>query len=265
MNTKVLMLHGNGGASARFQLFREEVRRHQPDYDVVFPELPGFEGRHLGTLPADLWQLFLTPLQEQIANSAPETEWILYGHGIGGSLLLEWAARSWAVPGRPGWKPKGVLLHGCIGASLKERWFPKLMKPLFMRRFIQRLVSWPALRPLWERKLFLTPGAIPEALRRQFFRDYARCAAFPVFFDLIDGAWYDGVQDKTGSGDFYFLWGDRERVVASKYLVYWQRDFPNSQFDIVADWDHFPMLDTPVAFYRKVTDLITQLRSPAFY
>ena len=123
MNTKILMLHGNGGASARFQLFREEVRRHQPDYDVVFPELPGFEGRPLGVLPADPWQLFLTPLQEQIAHSAPETEWILYGHGIGGSLLLEWAARNWSVPARPGWKPKGVLLHGCIGASLKERWF----------------------------------------------------------------------------------------------------------------------------------------------
>jgi len=258
------MLHGNGGASARFQLFREEVLRNQPDFEVVFPKLPGFEGRPLGMLPADPWQPFLAPLQEQIAHSARETEWVLYGHGIGGSLLLEWAAREWAIPGRPNWKPKGVLLHGCIGASLDKRWFPKLMKPMLLRRLIQELVSWPALRPLWERKLFLEPRTIPEELRQQFFRDYARCEAFPVFFDLIDGAWYERIKRAIGSGSFYFLWGDQERVVASKYLVYWQRDFPNSQFEIVPGWDHFPMLDTPVAFYRKVSDLIAHLRSPAF-
>jgi len=252
------MLHGNGGASARFQLFREEVRREAPNYEVLFPELPGFEGRSLGTLPADHWQPFLEPLQTIVATSDPDTQWILYGHGIGGSLLLEWAARDWSLPGRSGWQPKAVLLHGCIGASLKERWFPKLMQPVFLRRLIQTMVSAPVLRPLWERKLFLAPKSIPLDLRKQFFADYARCEAFTVFFDVINGAWYDRVQKKTGSMAFYFLWGDRERVVASKYLAYWKRDFPNSTFEVVPDWDHFPMLDAPIAFYRKVTDFITK-------
>ncbi len=257
------MLHGNGGASARFRLFREELERNHPDYEVVFPALPGFEGRPLGVMPPDPWQIFLDPLQELIGNSDPAVEWILYGHGIGGSLLLEWASRGWSLSDRRDWEPKGVLLHGCIGASLKERWFPKLMQPLFVRRLIQTLVSTPILRSLWERKLFQEPQSIPLELRKQFFADYARCAAFPVFFDLIDGDWYRKVQQKVGTGNFYYLWGDRERVVASKYLAYWQRDFPESQFDIVSGWDHFPMLDAPVDFYRKVNDLITNLRSPA--
>ena len=52
------------------------------------------------------------------------------------------------------------------------------------------------LQPFWEKKLFLFPDRIPAHLRKQFFEDYRRCAAFTTFFDLITPQWYEVVQQQ---------------------------------------------------------------------
>jgi len=251
------MIHGNGGASSRFQPFLEIVDREGTDYEVMLPALPGFEGRPLP--PADdYWTSFLQALEQAVVAAGADGEWILYGHGIGGSILLEWAAQDWIMAGRTDWKPKAVILHSCIGASLQVRWFPRLMKPKWVRLLIQRMVHTPLLQPLWERRLFLDPTAIPAGQRRQFFQDYARCAAFPVLFDLITVPWYRRVQQRVGHQHFYFLWGDQERVVASRHLALWQNDFPESTFAVIPDWDHFPMLEQPEAFFQVLSERIVQ-------
>ena len=248
----LLLLHGNGGANARFDLFRQWVTDRGPEnLRLHLPELPGFEGRPLP--PGDAgWPDFLGPLARQVALY-PDEPWVFYGHGIGGSLLLEWAARDW-----DGCRPGLVILHGPIGASLEHRFFPKLMKPVPVRRLMQRLIHARPLQPVWERRLFQRPGSIPQPLRDRFFRDYERCAAFALFFDLITPDWYRRVQERVGERSFYFLWGAEERVVAARFLDYWRRDFPVSEFEIVPGWDHFPMLDQPEAFYQKITDLLKE-------
>lgn len=129
------------------------------------------------------------------------------------------------------------------------------MQPRLIRHFMQRLIAWPVLQPLWERRLFQNAAGIPGLLRRQFFHDYQTCAAFPVFFDLITSSWYQQVQQQLKQERFYFIWGEQERVVASKYLTYWRQGFPNATFDIVPGWGHFPMLDHPEAFYDKIINL----------
>jgi pimeloyl-ACP methyl ester carboxylesterase len=55
------------------------------------------------------------------------------------------------------------------------------------------------------------------------------------------------------------MWGDKERVVASKYLDLWKADFPNSEFHLVKDWDHFPMLEQVDSFYEEMVQLIDRL------
>jgi pimeloyl-ACP methyl ester carboxylesterase len=247
----VLMLHGNGGGRTRFLPFLEALQDKQVvPFRVHLPELPGFDGRLLPKA-ADGWMPFIEALQRSVAPLSEEP-WVVYGHGIGGSLLLEWAARGWVLPDSADWHPQKVLLHGIIGASLEHRFFPKLMKPLLIRKTMQALIAWPPMRPVWEKRLFLQPKSIPEAVRKQFFKDYAQCAAFPVFFDLITPAWYREVQQKLQHEAFNFIWGSRERVVASKYLSLWQNDFPKATFDVVEDWDHFPMLEDPDGFYEKL-------------
>ncbi|MCB0560272.1 MAG: alpha/beta hydrolase [Lewinellaceae bacterium] len=253
--TKLLLLHGNGGASARFQPFLQLLgERDAERLSALIPKLPGFEGRPLPE-GAISWAPFIEALQRSVEAAGKDGEWVLYGHGIGGSLLLEWASRGWALADGGCLKPHKVILHGCIGASLEHRFFPKLMQPMAVRRLMQWLIAWPALQPIWERRLFLHPERIPSGLRQQFFRDYKTCAAFSLFFDLITPAWYQTVQEQLQAEKFCFIWGDKERVVASRFLKYWQQDFPHSTFDIVPGWDHFPMLDQPKAFYDKVIGL----------
>ena len=246
------MLHGNGGGRTRFLPFLELVNeKASVPFKVHLPELPGFDGRPMPT-SADGWAPFIEPLQKIVAPLSDEP-WVVYGHGIGGSLLLEWAARGWQLQEGEAWKPAKVLLHGIIGASLEHRFFPKLMQPMLIRRTMQGLIAWPPLRPVWEKRLVLDPERIPESIRRQFFLDYAQCAAFPVFFDLITPAWYRRVQAQLRKAAFVFIWGSKERVVASKYLELWKNGFPNATFEIVDQWDHFPMLEDPAGFYEKLT------------
>lgn len=246
----LLLLHGNGGATSRFRLFRDEVTRQEWPIRVVVPELPGFEGRPLPDTPAG-WAPFLEAVAAAVAPYATE-RWAVYGHGIGGSLLLEWAARGWPLPDGVPFTPERVLLHAPVGASLQHRFFPRLMRPRPLRSFIHWLIYQPALQTLWERKLFLFPERIPAELRRQFFTDYRQCAAFPVFFDLITPAWYRSVLDRLTAADFHFIWGERERVIASQFVDYWRRDFPAARFTIVPDWDHFPMLEQVPDFISRM-------------
>ncbi|MEN0003904.1 MAG: alpha/beta hydrolase [Bacteroidota bacterium] len=249
----LLLVHGNGGANARFQLFTAKAEAQNAPYTIHLPKLPGFEGRPLPET-GEPWSWFLEALAEAVEGVAGE--WVYYGHGIGGSILLEWAKRGWRNQAGEAFVPKEVILHGIIGASLQYRFFPKLMKPKLMRNLIHYLISAPFLQQRWEKKLFLYPERIPADLRQQFFADYKRCAAFPVFFDLITPAWYSEVQAAIGNQPFHFLWGSRERVIASKFLAYWKNDFPNARFTIIEGWDHFPMLEQVDEFYTELTTLI---------
>lgn len=251
----VLLVHGNGGANARFQLFRQIAEEQGADYRIHLPQLPGFEGRPLPK-SGEPWTWFLDALAETVAAGG-DGPWVYYGHGIGGSVLLEWARQGWTNGAGQSFQPQKVLLHGIIGASLEHRLFPKVMKPMIVRQTMKALIAAPALRPLWERKLFLMPAAIPEDLRRQFFADYDRCEAFSLFFDLITPDWYRAVQATIGQEAFHFIWGDKERVIASKYLAYWQNDFPQADFTIIKGWDHFPMLEQPQEFFETMTKMIT--------
>ena len=112
------------------------------------------------------------------------------------------------------------------------------------------------MRPIWKKRLFLQPEEIDSVILDRFFDDYAQCAAFPVFFDLITVDWYRKVREKIGQEPFHFIWGGKERVVQAKHLGLWKADFSQSTFSVVDDWDHFPMLDDPLDFREKILNFI---------
>ncbi|MEL6134805.1 MAG: alpha/beta fold hydrolase [Bacteroidota bacterium] len=247
----ILMLHGNGGGKTRFLPFLKLVAGDTTHHFVV-PALSGFDGR---PLPAadNYWDTFLSDLEKALGD---EEIWIVYGHGIGGSLVMEWAARDFVLPSGRRLQPQKILLHSVIGASLHVRFFPKLMKPMGIRRMMQRLIVAPFMRSIWKRRLFLQPEHIEPEILNRFFEDYAQCAAFPIFFDLITVDWYREVREKINQLPFQFVWGGKERVVQAKHLGLWKTDFPQSTFSVVEDWDHFPMLDDPMDFQEKFLNFI---------
>ncbi|MEL7121379.1 MAG: alpha/beta hydrolase [Bacteroidota bacterium] len=255
MKKKILMLHGNGGAASRFQLIVEDWAKKSSDIEVVIPRLSGFEGRPIDE-PVK-WDTFIDDLKKEVQKDM-DAIWIFYGHGIGGSILLEWARKDWTLADSLNANPQLVILNGPIGASLEHRFFPKLMKPKIMRNIMHWLIYQKWLQPIWEKRLFLVPENIPIPIRNQFFADYASCKAFPHFFDLITPSWYKGLVPDLKDKSFYFLWGKKERVVASKFLDLWRKDFPYSKFEIVDEWDHFPMLDDPPSFQDKILQIIEQ-------
>ncbi|TAE47598.1 MAG: alpha/beta fold hydrolase [Bacteroidetes bacterium] len=250
----VLVLHGNGGSRTRFLPALDILAQSYPDIKVIIPELSGFDKRPLPP-SGDYWTLFLAEIERALPDT--DAEWVLYGHGIGGSLLMELAARGYRFPGGRVLKPLRVILHSAIGASLDRRWFPWLMQPRWIRSLIRQAVAAPLLQPIWEKRLFPHPERIPPALRKQFFADYGHCEAFSVFFDLITDRWYRQILPRITQEPFYLLWGQKERVVAARYLPLWEQDFPRATLDIEPEWDHFPMMDDPGDFVRKFVLLVS--------
>ncbi len=91
----LILIHGNGGASIRFDLFLEHYQEdNHPGFTPYIPQLPGFEGRSLKDKTS--WQQFLEPLCA-FTLKQPDEDWVLYGRGIGGSVLLEWASERWRI------------------------------------------------------------------------------------------------------------------------------------------------------------------------
>ncbi|MDX2287129.1 MAG: alpha/beta hydrolase [Bacteroidia bacterium] len=251
----VLILHGNGGSRTRFRLLLERLPALAPGLLPVIPELSGFDGRPLPAVP-NLWDVFLHEIAGAADAAGAAQRWTWYGHGIGGSVLMELAARDFVFPDGIQRRPDRIILHGAIGAGMERRWFPGLMRPRAVRSIIQQLVASPLLRPLWVRRLFRHPERIPAQVLNQFFEDYGQCASFSAWFDLITPAWYRRVQAAAREVPFHLLWGAQERVVTAQHLPLWQADFPRASIEVVPGWDHFPMLDEADVFAAKFVSLM---------
>lgn len=257
MNTKtnILVLHGNGGSVTRFLQSIEYFAKHNPEINIIIPELPGFDNRLLPEA-ANYWDVFLTAIYTSI-HSVETEDLIFYGHGIGGSILMELAARDYVFPNNKRVVPKKLILHSIIGASLDKRAFPLLMKPQWVRNTMQKLISAQWMRKIWIKRLFRKPERIPAAILDRFFDDYKNCGAFSLFFDLINIEWYNSVKTKIDDRNMILLWGQQERILDIKYMGLWKSDFPNATIDIVKQWDHFPMMDETEDFCRKLTGLVS--------
>ncbi len=250
----VLILHGNGGSRTRFVPLLKRLIVQYPEIQAVIPALSGFDGRPISK-QASHWDLFVSEIREAIGEQI-DKPWVLYGHGIGGSILMELAARDFRFADGTQLQVSQTILHAPIGATLQYRRFPKLMRPPLMRRLGKWLLTRKSLQKPWEKRLFQDAETIPPYLRDQFFRDYTQCAAFGIFFDLITPPWYEAVREKIRQLPFLFLWGEDERVIKVAHLQHWRADFPRATFEIVPGWDHFPMLEQPEAFTEKFVSLV---------
>lgn len=234
----LVLVHGNGGGAFRF----DRVLPHAPpDVRLHAVTLPGFGGR-----PADPALRTMADYAHALAREvalAPRPKVVL-GHGIGASLVLELVQHSAG-------EVDGMILHAPVGARLEQRWFPRLMRPRWMRELGKQAIAAPLLRPLWRRLLFRQP--VPDDYLRRFFAEYSECAAFGQMFDLITPEWFASLQAAPVKGAL--LWGGRERVLRAGQAAEFRRLAPLATLEIVPHWDHFPMIEQPREYALTIARL----------
>ncbi|MBY0374429.1 MAG: alpha/beta hydrolase [Bryobacteraceae bacterium] len=238
----LIALHGNGGGGFRFS----RLIPHLPG-DILFhaPTLPGFAGRPRDpsfTTLAHYARHLLTEL-----DPLPRPR-VLLGHGIGGSLALEFLQHH--APALD-----AVILHAPVGAHLDRRLFPKLMSLPGARRLGQSLFASPLTRPLFRRLLFSRP--VPADFLDRFFDEYDQCTAFGQMFDLITARWFASLAPVSLPA--FLVWGERERVLSADQLPAFLRLLPLAESRLVSDWDHFPMIEQPEEYAREISSLARHL------
>jgi len=240
----LIAIHGNGGGGFRFERLKPFI---PSSVNFLAPTLPGFaevkRDPNLKTLKD-----YAFKLREMIASQAKPM--ILLGTGIGGSIALEFLQHFER-------EVQGLILHAPVGTRLNQRLFPKLMKPVFVRRFGQWLFSSTLARPLFKPLLFQSPEQIPADYLKKFFDEYRRCEAFAEMFDIINDAWFKSLRPSNIPA--VLLWGEKERVLTPDQAHDYQTLLPNSIIKLVPNWNHFPMIEQPEAFAREVISLSKKL------
>ena len=240
----LIAIHGNGGGGFRFERIKPFLPK---SVNFLAPTLPGFaevkKDPNLKTLKDYAFKL------REMIESEPKPM-ILLGTGIGGSLALEFLQHFES-------EVQGLILHAPVGTRLNQRLFPKLMKPVFVRRFGQWLFSSTLARPLFKPLLFQSPEQIPADYLKKFFDEYRRCEAFAEMFDIINEVWFKSLRPSNIPA--VLLWGEKERVLTPDQARDYQTLLPNSVIKLVPNWNHFPMIEQPEAFAREVISLSKKL------
>jgi pimeloyl-ACP methyl ester carboxylesterase len=238
----IIALHGNGGGGFRF----ERLKPYVPSGCTLYtPTLPGFAA---------------VPLDPAIQNLKGYADWLsdylsdlprprlILGHGIGGSILLEFLQHYVH-------EVDAVVLHAPVGAYLDKRWFPKLMKPLWVREMGKQVFASPLSRPIFKRLLFKQD--VPNAYLNQFFGEYQHCQAFNLMFDWITADWFNALQPIDIPG--VLLWGKQERVLKANHVPAYERLLPNCPVVIEPQWDHFPMVEQPEHYMHTLVRIYEEV------
>ncbi len=240
----LIAIHGNGGGGFRFERLKPFI---PSSINFLAPTLPGFaevkRDPNLKTLKDYAFKL------REMIDGTP-TPIVLIGTGIGGSIALEFLQHFER-------DVQALILHAPVGTRLDKRLFPKLMKPILIRRFGQWLFSAPIARPLFERLLFQSPEQIPADYLKKFFDEYRRCEAFAQMFDIINDEWFKSLRPSNIPA--VLLWGEKERVLTPDQASDYQTLLPNSVIKLVPNWNHFPMIEQPEAFAQEIISLSKKL------
>ncbi|MFP5310377.1 MAG: alpha/beta fold hydrolase [Actinomycetes bacterium] len=238
---QLVAVHGNGGGAARFARLPAELPH---DVALHAPTLPGFGGRPLGDVDG-VAGLAAALREEVVALPRPR---VLLGHGIGGSVALELLSSEPDLV-------DGLVLHAPVGTRLDTRWFPRLLRPRWVRRAVQVGISSPVLRPLWRRTIVRD---VPAPFDAQFLAAYADAEAFGAMFDWLTATWFDGLPvlpDLPAT----ILWGEDDRVLGADQRADYRRLLPRADERTVPGWGHFPMLSDPHAYGEVVAGVARTL------
>ena len=240
MTVHVVAVHGNGGGSARFDRLPRPLA---DDVTLHAPTLPGFGGRPLGDVDG------VAGLAAALAEELPATDdpVVLLGHGIGGSVALQLLADDPTAA-------DALVLHAPVGTRLDTRWFPRLLRPSWVRRAVQVGISSPVLRPLWRRTIVRD---VPRPWADDFLAAYRDAEAFGAMFDWLTADWFDALPARDLPA--VLLWGEDDRVLGADQRADYHRLLPRATERTVPGWGHFPMLTDPRDYAAVVAEVARDL------
>lgn len=212
------------------------------------PELSGFAGKELPK-SEDYWEQFFNDIYATMEGKTLEP-WILFGHGFGGAILLEFARRQWTFPNGYILKPKKAIIYGCGGTAFNGGFFAKIRRHKLLRGIGKWFLSTKLFQKKCERRLFQKPEDISQEVRDQFFQDIRSCAAYHLVFNLQSDEWRKEAHEAAWHQSFVFIFGEKDRQLPIKWASEWKRDFPKSDFVTFENWDHYAMLDEPEEFLK---------------
>jgi pimeloyl-ACP methyl ester carboxylesterase len=238
----IIAVHGNGGGGFRFS----RLQPYLPDaVNLVAPTLPGFSDTpaapHLTNLGA-----YADWMVDVVSNTAPPR--IFLGHGIGGTILLEFAQRHSKLA-------DGFIFHAPVGSSLNTRFFPTLMKIPMATHLGQFLFSEPLLRPLFRSLLF--SSAVPIQFSDRFFDEYRACSVFDQMFRIITPEWFASL--KPIATPSVLLWGAKDHAIRVDELKHFMPILVNSSTKVIDSWAHFPMIEQPQEYAREIIAIAESL------
>ncbi len=240
----IIAVHGNGGGGERFTLVGPVLEHLSDDITLHAPTLPGFGGRPLGAID-DLDGLTDALATEVRSVVGPR---ILLGHGIGGSVALHLLAREPDIA-------DGLILHAPVGTRLDTRWFPRVMRPSWIRSLVPRVIANPVARPVLRR---LALRQVDPEVANRVLAAYGRAEAFGKMFEWLTADWFDALPVQADLPAIV-LWGQRDGVLDAEQRGDYHRLLPRSREVTVPDWGHFPMLDRPEEYARTVAALAREL------
>ena len=239
----VLFIHGNGGSPARFEALSAHIGRLRPRWRIVVAELSGFGGKELPKAE-HYWNVWLADLFRAVEGRTQEP-WCIFAQGAGCALVLELSARGWEFPNGYFLRPRKTILYGGAGVAGERNWLYGVFHWPPAARMLQRVLSMGFLRKMWAKRFLSEKTAQEDAIVGRFFLDVKECQAFTLPFELISRTWYAETRAAAWHQRFLMVWGGQDRLSRSQSAARWKKDFPKSEFQVVEQWGHFPMLDDP--------------------
>lgn len=238
----IIAIHGNGGGGFRFSRLAEFMPK---GVNLVAPTLPGFSNRPSDPSLTDM-KSYATSIIHTVSNEPPPR--ILLGHGIGGTILLEFAQEHSHLA-------NGFIFHAPVGSSLSARFFPNLMKIPMAPQVGRFLFSEPILRPIFRTLVF--SKKVPEDFCNQFFDEYRACSVFAEMFGIITSEWFASL--KPISTPSALLWGARDRAIRVNELEHFKPLLNNLRTRVIPSWAHFPMIEEPEEYAKQIISLAEEL------
>lgn len=235
----LLLVHGNGGGAFRFSRCLDQF---SPSIRFKALTLPGFHPE-----PKDPNFTTLDHYSDRIfeeLSKLPRPRVVL-GTGIGGSLILNGLKKHSELADQ-------LILHAPVGAYLDRRKFPKLLRFPGVGHLAKNMIGHPLFRPFWKRLFF--EESLPKEFTKEFFQGYLYCHSFVQMFQLIDQAWWKSLTPCNIPA--VILWGARERLLTVDQSDPFLELLPQAQIEVVDHWRHFPMVEQPEEFVRKIEALL---------
>lgn len=217
--------------------------------ELVLLDFPGFHGSLAHSRCITGIDRFFEIASDVVKELRPE---VVVGHSLGGWLASKAAAGAAAAAAGEGVQ-KLVLLSPsgiCGGPDERALWnleFRSFVEVPDVHEYGNRLFA--RVPPGWSR----VGGLFLPFLSREDTREFLDSVEARHFLD--EGASADLA--RLAGMEIELLWGERDRVVPSRFGAEWVRALPQSKLTLWPDIGHMPHLESPVRLVRWLGERIS--------